>query len=122
HARPGRLVLLLPPDVECLESPIEQPVGLSLLGGDEADCVLVQALWRKLRFDIGDEAELVVAAERLDRFDRLLACRHGDPRGSHYMRADLMHPRALTTEPAQAPGHAAPHDIAALATWRPLAP
>src|SRR3546814_1134618 len=39
-----------------LQAPLEQPLGLGLLGRNEADDILVQTLGRVLGLDVGDEA------------------------------------------------------------------
>src|SRR3546814_1020424 len=59
HLRPGRLGHFQPVAVG-LEAPRQQPVRLALLGRDEADGVFAQALGRRLRLDVGDEAVLVL--------------------------------------------------------------
>ena len=50
-----------------LEPPIEQPLGLALLGRDEADDVLAQALGGFIGFDIGYEAVLVLFVDQRSR-------------------------------------------------------
>ena len=50
HGQPGAIGL---------EPPFEHPFGLVLLGRDEADRVLVQALGRELLLDVGGEAPFV---------------------------------------------------------------
>src|SRR5262245_26883098 len=80
HARPGRFPLLrLLPEPERFQTPVEKPLRLFLLGRNEADGVLVEALRREVRLDVGDEAIFVVALQRAKRFDRLLGCGHGGP-------------------------------------------
>src|SRR6185503_9859552 len=47
-----------------LEAPLEQPLGLLLLGRDQTDDVLAQALRRHIRLDVGDEAVLVFLVDQ----------------------------------------------------------
>ena len=58
---PARLLHRQPVAVR-LQPPLEQPVRLALLGGDEADDVLVQPGRHRLRLDVGDEAVLVLCS------------------------------------------------------------
>ena len=58
HARPFRLGHREPVPVG-LEPPFEQPLGLTLLAGDEAHDVLREAGRDALGIDVGDEAVLV---------------------------------------------------------------
>src|SRR5579884_747442 len=56
---PGHF-LHLEPGAIGLEPPVEHPLGLVLLGRDEADRVFAEALGRELLLDVGDEAPFVV--------------------------------------------------------------
>ena len=56
---PLRLFHLLP-DAEGLEPPFEHPVGLVLLGADEADDVLIQPRRRLVGLDVRGESEFVL--------------------------------------------------------------
>jgi hypothetical protein len=67
-----------------LEPPVEQPVRLALLVGDEPDDVLVEALGRGLGLDVGHEAVLVALVGDLLN----LSCRFD--RGSHLSPFDLL--------------------------------
>src|SRR5262245_44922717 len=58
-----------------LEPPGEQPIGLALLGRDEPDHVLVQALRRLDRLDLGGEAVFVLVD--VDLFDASNGFLHG---------------------------------------------
>jgi hypothetical protein len=51
-----------------LQPPVQHPLGLALLGGDEADRGFGQPLGPELLFDVGDEA-MLIGGERLDGFD-----------------------------------------------------
>ena len=42
-----------------LEAPFQQPFGLVLLGGNQADDVFAQAAGNGIGFDVGDEAPLI---------------------------------------------------------------
>jgi len=53
------------------ESPVEHPLGLVFLAGDEPDDVLVQALRDRLHLDVGDEAVFVLLLRHLLLDDRL---------------------------------------------------
>src|SRR5512132_3631897 len=76
--RPGRFaVLLLAPDAMGLQPPVEQPRGFLLLGGDEADGLLVEALGGEFGLDIGDEPVLVLAGQGADSLAGLKRCGHG---------------------------------------------
>ena len=55
-------LLHLEPGAIGLEPPVEHPLGLVLLGRDEADRVFVEALGRELLLDVGGEAPFVVGA------------------------------------------------------------
>ncbi len=61
-------LLHLQPGAIGLEPPFEHPLGLALLGGDEADRVLVEALGRELLLDVRGEAPLIILGQRLARF------------------------------------------------------
>ncbi len=67
HVRPGRLGHLLP-TAERLQAPIEQPLGLLLLGGDEADRLLGEPRWHRVLLDVGDPAVLVLAIDQRVHF------------------------------------------------------
>ena len=54
----------LEPAAVGLEPPVEQPLGLALLGGDEANDVLAQAHGRFVGFDVGHEAVLVFLVDQ----------------------------------------------------------
>jgi len=49
-----------------LQPPLEQPLGLALLLGDQADDVLAQAGRDRLGLDVGDEAGLVLPIGQLE--------------------------------------------------------
>ena len=70
---PRRLLHLLP-DAERLEPPLEQPLGLVLLGGDHPDDVLAQPFRDFFGFDIGDEPVLVFACGEF--FNGVGGCGH----------------------------------------------
>ncbi len=75
--RPGRLLHGDPAAIG-LEPPVEQPVGLALLGRDKANGLLVQALGGPYRLDVGGEAVFVlVDVDLANAGDGLLHCRHG---------------------------------------------
>ncbi len=59
HVRPGRL-LHRQPVTEGLEAPLQHPVRLLFLRGDEPDDVFVEAEGSVVGFDVGDEAVLVL--------------------------------------------------------------
>ena len=63
HVRPGRAFQFFPVP-KCLQPPLEQPLRLVLLGGDEPDGILAQARLERLALDVGDEAVLVVACDK----------------------------------------------------------
>ena len=69
---PRRLGHLLP-GAKRLEPPVEQPLGLVLLGRDEPDDVLVQPLGDDVLFDVGDEPVLVVLGRQI--LEHLGRCR-----------------------------------------------
>src|SRR2546430_1450234 len=58
HVRPVRLGHLQPVAVGP-QPPLEHPLRLALLGGDQPDDVLVQAGWNDVGLDVGDEPVLV---------------------------------------------------------------
>ena len=60
NVRPGRL-LHREPHAIGLEAPLEQPLGLALLGRDQADDVFGQAARCRVLLDVGDEAVLVLS-------------------------------------------------------------
>ena len=65
---PGRLFLVQPePMPEGPKPPLQHPLGLVLLGGNEPDDVLVQALGGGILLDVDGEAPLVVGLELLGR-------------------------------------------------------
>src|SRR2546428_2070227 len=68
--RPLRLLHREPVAVGA-ESPVEHPLGLVFLAGDEPDDVLVQALRDRLHLDVGDEAVFVLLLRHLLLDDRL---------------------------------------------------
>src|SRR5207253_534505 len=65
------------PVAERFQTPLEQPLGLALLRGDEADGLFVQPRRRFVGFDVGDEAVLVLLVG--DLFDRVAHCRFPTP-------------------------------------------
>src|SRR2546425_6165156 len=58
HVRPVRLGHLQPVVVGP-QPPVEHPLRLALLGGDQPDDVLVQTGWNDIGLDVGDEPVLV---------------------------------------------------------------
>ncbi len=62
---PGRLLHGEPVAVR-LQAPLEHPLGLVLLRGDEPDDVLGEARRDRLRLDVGDEPGLVLALGQLE--------------------------------------------------------
>ena len=78
--RPGRLAHGQPAPIG-VEPPLQHPLGLVLLGRDEADGVFVQALGGLVGFDIGHEPVLVlVDVDTADLIDGLLYGRHSSLR------------------------------------------
>jgi hypothetical protein len=76
HVRPFRLLHGEPAAIG-FEPPLGQPLGLALLGRDEADDVLVEALRGLHRLDIGEEAVLIlIDVDRLNAGDGFLHCGH----------------------------------------------
>ena len=76
HARPVRLLHGQPAAIG-VEPPFEHPLRLALLGRDEADHVLGEALRGLLHLDFGLETVLVlINVDRADLLDRLLHRRH----------------------------------------------
>ena len=60
-----------------LQPPVEQPLGLVLLGGDEADDVGVQPAFGELLLDVGDEAVgVLLPRQRRNGLDRVLIRGH----------------------------------------------
>ena len=57
--------LHLEPGAIGLQPPVEHPLGLVLLGRDEADRVFVEALGREFLLDVGDEAPFVILRDLL---------------------------------------------------------
>src|SRR5690606_28546545 len=75
--RPRRLVLQPRPVAKGLEAPFQQPVRLTLLGGDETDDILRKPLRRRLRLDVRHEAVLVLlTSDGPHLLDRLGGCAH----------------------------------------------
>jgi hypothetical protein len=75
--RPIGLLHLLPMS-ERLEPPLEEPLGLPLLGGDEAYGALIEAQRRLLALDISKKAVFVtLPGQRGDFFQGLRTCCHG---------------------------------------------
>ena len=71
HMRPAGFSHALP-RAEGFQPPVEQPLGLAFLGGDETDHLLAQAGRDRLGFDGGDEARLVILADQfMDLFAHL---------------------------------------------------
>ena len=70
---PGRLLHREPEPIR-LQAPLEQPLRLLLLRGDQPDDVLVEALRDRLGLDVGVEAVLVFAGGEL--FDGFGGCGH----------------------------------------------
>ena len=68
---PRRLFHLLP-DAERLQPPLEQPLGLVLLGGNQPDDVFVQPFRDFFGLDVGDEPVLVFACGEF--FNGFCAC------------------------------------------------
>ncbi len=62
------------PDPVGLEAPLEQPLGLFLLGRDQPDHILAQAFGNRVGLDVGHKAVFVVLIGEL--FDRLRRCTH----------------------------------------------
>ena len=89
---PGRLLVLEPlPVPEGLEPPLQQPLGLFLLGRDEAYDVLAEPLGGQVGVDVDGEAPLVIGVELSGggvagndpgSGHRLLLAREGMPHGS----------------------------------------
>src|SRR5215469_2704148 len=74
--RPFRLLQGEPAAIG-LKPPFGQPFGLALLGRDEPDDVLVEALGGLDRFNVGKEAVFVLVDVNLfDAGDGFLRCRH----------------------------------------------
>ena len=61
-------LLHLQPRGISLEPPVEHPLRLVLLGGDEADGVFGQALGREVGLDVRAEAPLIILGDRLAEF------------------------------------------------------
>ena len=77
--RPVRLLHLLPGG-ERLQPPLQQPVGLALAVGDQADGVFAEALGRDIHLDRGFPAPFVAGlGDGLDGVERFGDGRHKDP-------------------------------------------
>ena len=70
---PGRLFHLQPLTVS-VQAPLQHPLRLAFLLGDEGDGVFIQARWQCVAFNIGYKAIFVLATNQLFHF---FAC-HGD--------------------------------------------
>ncbi len=89
HPRPGRLLQGEPAAIG-FEPPVQQPLRLVLLGRDEADGILGEALGSLLHLDIGDETVFVLV--HVDGADAV----HGFPYGGHCTLLILAASRAAT--------------------------
>ena len=62
---PSRWIVHLQPVPVGLQAPLEQPLRLVLLGGDESNDVLIQARGRRVLLDVGHEPVLVFPVRQL---------------------------------------------------------